>query len=126
MGYVKIRTMHIDHIVAERSHLIGKSRLMAVQTVGLLVTGLAIDGLVLGIGPVVHGPEQAMGLQTGKHNLIDKVLLMAVPADLVHRLDVVGILKMASRTALRLINIKVGGMVKVHRLCRHHNQQQEQ
>ena len=53
MAHLKIVTMHIDQVVAILSHLVSKSRLVALQTIFLRVTSSAIDGVALGFSTMI-------------------------------------------------------------------------
>lgn len=81
VGNVEVAAVHVAHVIAKSAHLIGKTRLVAIQTVALFMAGGAVDGAALGFGPVIHGPDRPVGFGLRKYDGGDIRLLVARKAD---------------------------------------------
>ena len=79
---MEIGPVHIHHLIAQRSHLVGKTGLMAVEAVALLMAGGAVRGVAFGRSPMVDRPDRSMGVEAGELNLLEEILVVAILAEL--------------------------------------------
>jgi hypothetical protein len=114
MRYPEFRAVHVNHVVAEFAHLVGKTCLVTFQAVCLLMAGRTVYASAFDRGPVVHGPQRPMGPDAWKSDLGIKILIMAFQARLFCRNYCFGCLGMTVKTCrLHIHESQVGIMVEL-------------
>jgi hypothetical protein len=115
MGHMEIGGVDVAQVVGETPHLVGKTALVTVQAKSLLMTNVAVNRLGFGGLAMVQSPDRAMGLKTREGYFVDKLLLMALQANLFDRLDALGPVTMTVGASRPTFHSQMGGMIEFDR-----------